>query len=441
MNASAPRATAATPPLPAAPIGAIAPPTPADKAPAPASAPPPRFAELLRQSRAEAAASAEPPPASTAPPLPSATPGADGAASEATAATTPNGRATPAGNAAKARAAAKDADAATRQAEGADRADGRARGAADDADDGGDGEHDAARSTPSSSDRFDAGAAATLAAQDGARAFASATGHGRSGARGDDASDDGDPAASGAVDGASRHGEGHGRVVAAIDTAAERRATIVAAGGEAAREAAAAPALQSAIAEGARASLDAALATPRPRERAVESVASAWALGSATPAGHDTPVVVATPQLAMATPIDSPDFGATLGVHVSVLAKDGVQHAELHLNPTEMGPVSIHIALDGQAARIDFGADVAATRHAIERGLPELASALQDAGFTLAGGGVSQHAGQRPGGDDAGAARALRVDAGTAPPSIASMATAAAGSAQRIAAGGVDLYA
>jgi flagellar hook-length control protein FliK len=77
-----------------------------------------------------------------------------------------------------------------------------------------------------------------------------------------------------------------------------------------------------------------------------------------------------------------------------------VQHAELHLNPAEMGPVSVQIVMDGTQARVDFGADLAATRHAIEAGLPELASALRDAGFTLAGGGVSQHAHSRHGGGD-----------------------------------------
>ena len=53
-----------------------------------------------------------------------------------------------------------------------------------------------------------------------------------------------------------------------------------------------------------------------------------------------------------------------------------------------MGPVSVQIVMDGTQARIDFGADLAATRHTIEAGLPELASALRDAGFTLVGGGV-----------------------------------------------------
>ena len=101
------------------------------------------------------------------------------------------------------------------------------------------------------------------------------------------------------------------------------------------------------------------------------------------------------------TPVNAPEFREALGVQVSLLAQGGVQTAELHLNPADMGPVSIQIVMDGTQARVDFGADVAATRSAIEASMPALASALQDAGFTLAGGGVSQHAqGQRNARDD-----------------------------------------
>jgi flagellar hook-length control protein FliK len=145
----------------------------------------------------------------------------------------------------------------------------------------------------------------------------------------------------------------------------------------------------------------------------------------------------ATP-VALATPTDSPDFAAALGVQVSVLARDGVQHAELHLHPVETGPVSIRIEIDGTTARIDFGADLAATRHAIEQGLPELASALRDAGLTLAGGGVSQHAGSRPRGDGDGAdGPRPQTPAATTSPTVTPVRAAQ----RRIAAGGVDLYA
>lgn len=93
----------------------------------------------------------------------------------------------------------------------------------------------------------------------------------------------------------------------------------------------------------------------------------------------------------VSTPADAPEFREALGVQVSLLARDGVQRAELHLNPAEMGPISVHIVTDGAQARVDFGADSATTRELIESGLPELAAALRDAGFTLAGGGVSRH--------------------------------------------------
>jgi flagellar hook-length control protein FliK len=119
-----------------------------------------------------------------------------------------------------------------------------------------------------------------------------------------------------------------------------------------------------------------------------------------------------------------------------------VQQAELHLNPADMGPVSVQIVMDGTQARIDFGADMAATRQAIEAGLPELASALRDAGFTLAGGGVSQHSsgrgdaggsGPRDGGSESrGSSRRVPDD------TVARVGTAAR---RIVTAGGLDLYA
>jgi flagellar hook-length control protein FliK len=89
-------------------------------------------------------------------------------------------------------------------------------------------------------------------------------------------------------------------------------------------------------------------------------------------------------------PLDSPAFAPALGAQVSVFARDGVQTALLQLNPAEMGPISVLIAVDGNGARVDFQADLAATRDVIEASLPALAGALQEAGLTLTGGGVFQ---------------------------------------------------
>ena len=128
---------------------------------------------------------------------------------------------------------------------------------------------------------------------------------------------------------------------------------------------------------------------------------------SAAPAWTGAPPAVARAELRgglpelqvdVATPVHAPQFADALGVHVSVLARDGIERAELHLHPASMGPLSVQIALDGQQAQVHFGTDSAQTRQIVEAGLPALAAALRDAGLTLTGGGVSQHAGgQRQG--------------------------------------------
>ena len=196
---------------------------------------------------------------------------------------------------------------------------------------------------------------------------------------------------------------------------------------------------------------DAALRAARPQAEdaghakpvATDATPSAAALGAAgfNPLlgnSHEaaTPLTVNLP-----TPLASPEFAQALGLQMSVLATDGVQRAELQLNPAEMGPVSVQIVIDGSSAQIDFGADLAATRHAIEAGLPELAGALRDAGFTLTGGGVSQHSGGRSGSHDTASrdphgGTHARHDADTG-----GVAASALRLRRTVAAGGVDLYA
>jgi len=81
--------------------------------------------------------------------------------------------------------------------------------------------------------------------------------------------------------------------------------------------------------------------------------------------------------------------------------RDGIEQARLHLNPAEMGPVEVRIALDGSAARVLMTAEQAPTRQWLEQALPTLAAGLREAGLTLAGGGVFDRApGGQPGQGD-----------------------------------------
>jgi flagellar hook-length control protein FliK len=88
--------------------------------------------------------------------------------------------------------------------------------------------------------------------------------------------------------------------------------------------------------------------------------------------------------------LHSSAFAPELAASVSLMAVDGVQQAELQLNPADMGPVAVQIVVDGSQAQVSFHAAQADTRQALEQSLPDLAAALQGQGLTLSGGGVFQ---------------------------------------------------
>lgn len=120
---------------------------------------------------------------------------------------------------------------------------------------------------------------------------------------------------------------------------------------------------------------------------------------TSTQVGH-----AATHEARIGVALTDPGFAPALGASLAVLVRDGVQHARLQLHPAEMGPITVQIVLDGASARVDFHAEVAATRAALEAALPNLAGALRESGLTLTGGGVFQQApGQQQG--DANAQR------------------------------------
>jgi flagellar hook-length control protein FliK len=124
---------------------------------------------------------------------------------------------------------------------------------------------------------------------------------------------------------------------------------------------------------------------------AAPSFAAALAQALPTPA-HAAGSAPPTADAAVRAPLHSADFAPELGARVSLLAVDGVQQAELQLNPADMGPVSVQIVVDGSQAQVSFHAAQAETRQALEQSLPELAAALQGQGLTLSGGGVFQQA-------------------------------------------------
>lgn len=148
----------------------------------------------------------------------------------------------------------------------------------------------------------------------------------------------------------------------------------------------------------------------------------------------------------------SPQFAQALSDQVAVWVgsarADGPMTAELRLNPAEMGPINIKIAVDGQVARIDFAATALETRQAIEASLGNLSKALEEVGLSLTGGDVSSQfrdargQGQNTGSGGMGAAEGRSEPAADGPLDGAPLDLgAAAARVSRSGLGSLDLYA
>jgi len=171
----------------------------------------------------------------------------------------------------------------------------------------------------------------------------------------------------------------------------------------------------------------------------------ATTLGSPAPGGFSLPAAAeaGAVERPIAPPVASPAFAPALGAELTLMVKEGVSEARLHLNPAEMGPITVQIVVEGQTARVEMTADNAATRQALEQAMPALAGALREDGLTLTGGGVFEQARQsRQGGDGQAAARALPADATTAATGTDGIsADTAVPRGVSLAQGRVDLYA
>ena len=88
-------------------------------------------------------------------------------------------------------------------------------------------------------------------------------------------------------------------------------------------------------------------------------------------------------QVQIPTPVTDPEFPHTFAAQVSILSQQGVSHAELSLNPPNMGPVLIEIRHQGNKIEVDFKAELRDTRHAIESSLSQLRDMLGEQGMEL----------------------------------------------------------
>ncbi len=128
---------------------------------------------------------------------------------------------------------------------------------------------------------------------------------------------------------------------------------------------------------------------------------------------HPTPAAptdaAATRTLSVPARIDDPGWGEGFAQRVRWLAGERVQAAVIQIEPPELGPIEIRIALADEHIRLTLTARHVATREAIDASLPRLREVFSASGLTLAEATVS-------GGDGGGAQRDPGSGAGGAAP-------------------------
>ena len=120
-----------------------------------------------------------------------------------------------------------------------------------------------------------------------------------------------------------------------------------------------------------------AMATTAPPSRA---------LGSVPFSGSPTP----TPNL------HGEQFDDALGARMSWLAEQKIGHAQIRINPAELGPVEVRLHLNGDQVNASFLSAQAEVRHALESSLPRLREMLGQHGFQLGQADVGQQRQQAP---------------------------------------------
>ncbi len=98
-------------------------------------------------------------------------------------------------------------------------------------------------------------------------------------------------------------------------------------------------------------------------------------------------------------PVAQQGWGNAVSDRVLWLINENVSAAKLQLNPPELGPIDVRIAIERDGASIHFTSQHALVREALDAALPRLRDALGEQGLTLLNVNVSEQSLAQHGGD------------------------------------------
>lgn len=94
-------------------------------------------------------------------------------------------------------------------------------------------------------------------------------------------------------------------------------------------------------------------------------------------------------------PLQTPRFAEGFGQQVVVLAQNGIQQAQMSLNPPELGPIDVRITFHQNEASVQIAAASGLARETIQEALPRLRELMDSAGVRLNDAGVFAQLPQR----------------------------------------------
>jgi len=165
---------------------------------------------------------------------------------------------------------------------------------------------------------------------------------------------------------------------------------------------------------------------------------TAGAVAGSTPSGSSGSAdAVPVPTLKVAAGVDTAEFGQGVADRVSYMVDNNLSGAKLQINPPQLGPIEVRIAVQGDHAQVWLTSHSAVTRDALESSSPKLREMLGSQGFGQVSVDISQRSFQeRP-------SQAQNYDWTPAADRGASAAPASttATPLSRISSGAVDAYA
>jgi flagellar hook-length control protein FliK len=105
-------------------------------------------------------------------------------------------------------------------------------------------------------------------------------------------------------------------------------------------------------------------------------------------------------RLTVSQPLGATGWGEAVADRVTWLGQARQPSAELHLNPPNLGPVEVHVTMQGEQATVSFFSAHAPVREALQAAAPRLSEAFAAAGLSL--GNVSVGADSNSGRDNRG---------------------------------------